>query len=229
MNYTLQFGDVLAHWPLLAQGLWRTLMFSIGAIIAGTAIGIAGALARGSKSVTLRGIAAVYVEIIRNTPLLVQLFVIFFVLPSAGIRLTTTAAAAIAMALNNGAYTTEILRSGIESVHPSQIEAGLSLGLSRLRVFSTIVLPPAIENVYPALVSQFVLLTLSSSIISTIGADDLTSMANFIQSQNFRSFEVYIVVGVVYLALSFALRAVFWLAGMALLSGRRRRAQPVWA
>lgn len=229
MNYTLQFGDVLSRWPLLLAGLWITIAFSFIAIVAGFALGVLGALARRSQSALVRGIAATYVEAIRNTPLLVQLFVIFFVLPSVGIKLNAMTAAMLAMVLNNGAYTTEIVRGGMESVHPSQVEAGLSLGLSHLQVFARIILLPAVESVYPALASQFVLLTLSSSIISAIGADDLTSMANLIQSQDFRSFEVYIVVAVVYLALAVVLRLLLWGLSLLLFPRRRRVTQPVWA
>jgi polar amino acid transport system permease protein len=214
---------------LLLEGLWRTVLLSIAAIVLGFALGVFGALGRGAQSVMIRGVIACYVEIIRNTPLLIQLFVAFFVLPSIGIRLSATAAALLTMVLNNGAYVTEIVRSGIESVHPSQIEAGLSLGLPRWRVFTDIVFLPAIEQVFPSLVSQSVLLTLSSSVISAIGADDLTSMGNLIQSQNFRAFEVYIVIAVIYLVLAMVFRLLFWIFSLRLFPRRRHVLQEVWS
>jgi polar amino acid transport system permease protein len=228
VGYVVQFGDVLAQWPLLMQGLAETAALSLIAIFLGTAIGIAGALCRNSSSLFLRGLVAAYVELVRNTPLLIQLFVIFFVLPSIGIKLSATYAAVLALVLNNGAYTTEIMRSGIESVHPTQIEAGLSLGLSRLRIFGSLVLLPAFETAYPALVSQFILLTLSSSIISAIGADDLMSMANLIQSSNFRSFEIYLVVAAIYIALALVFRLGFWGLSLVLFPRRWRVTKAAW-
>lgn len=229
MDYTLQFGEVLSRWPLLVEGIWKTLLFSAAAIVFGFTIGVFGALGRRAPSRPLRLLVASYVELIRNTPMLIQLFIIFFVLPSVGIKLSTNEAALVAIVLNNGAYVTEIVRGGIESVHPSQIEAGQSLGLSRLRVFSSIVLLPAIENVYPALVSQFILIALGTSIISAIGADDLTSMANVIQSETFRALEVFLIVGVIYFVLTLAFRLLFAALSRHLFPRRRRMAKAVWA
>ncbi|MDB5872068.1 MAG: transporter permease [Ramlibacter sp.] len=229
MDYTLQFGDVLARWPLLLEGLWRTLLFSAAAIIFGLVIGVFGALGRRARSRAIRYAVTAYVEIIRNTPMLIQLFIIFFVLPTIGIKLSTTEAALVAVVLNNGAYVTEIVRGGIASVHPSQIEAGLSLGLSRTRVFMSVVLLPAIENVYPALVSQFILIALGTSIISAIGADDLTSMANVIQSETFRALEVFIVIGIIYFFLTLLYRALFAGLSILLFPHRRRQGKAVWA
>jgi len=225
MDYTLQFGEVLSRWPLLLDGFWKTILFSAAAIVFGFAIGVFGALARRSQSAALRAIFGCYVEVIRNTPMLVQLFVIFFVLPGAGIKLSTTEAALLAVVINNGAYVTEIVRSGIANVHPSQVEAGLSLGLSRARVFTSIVFLPAIESVYPALVSQFILISLGTSIISAIGADDLTSMANIIQSETFRALEVFLIVGVIYLLLTLLYRVLFHAIGHLLFPRRRRVAK----
>jgi polar amino acid transport system permease protein len=157
----------------------------------------------------LRWLASAYVEVIRNTPLLVQLFIIFFGLPSIGLKLTSGQAAVIALTINLGAYATEIVRAGIEAIHKSQIEAGLSLGLSRLQVFRYIILFPALKVIYPALASQFILLMLATSIVSLIAAEDLFHMAAFLESRTFRSFEIYLVVTGLYLALALAFRLVF--------------------
>lgn len=220
MNYVFQFGDVLRHWPLLAEGALRTVLFTSIAIVCGLVIGICGAIARVSSVPLLSRAVAVYVEIIRNTPLLVQLFLIYFALPSLGIRLAPNTAAMIGLVLNNGAYTIEILRAGIQSIHKSQIEAGASLGLSPRQIYTYITVPRAIMNVYPALVSQFILLMLGSSIISVVGAEELTSLANFIQSETFRSFEVYIVAALIYVALTILFRLVFWLIALAFFPGQ---------
>ncbi len=216
MDYVFQFRDVLNRWPLLVDGAMVTIAYSLAGMVVGLAIGIAGAVARRSRFLALRIVAAVYVETIRNTPLLVQLFIIYFALPSAGLRLSVGMAALVGIVVNNGAYMTEIVRAGMESVHPSQIEGGLSLGMSRLQVIRHIVLLPALANVYPALGSQFVLLLLSSSLLSSIGAQELTAHANFIQSETFRSFEVYIVTAAIYLALVAAFRLIFWLLSLVL-------------
>jgi polar amino acid transport system permease protein len=157
----------------------------------------------------LRWLAAGYVEAIRNTPLLVQLFIIFFGLPSLGLRLTAWQAAVIALTVNLGAYATEIVRAGIEAIHKSQIEAGLSLGMSRLQVFRYVVLFPALKVIYPALASQFILLMLATSIVSLIAAEDLFHMAAFLESRTFRSFEIYLVVTGLYLVMALLFRAAF--------------------
>jgi polar amino acid transport system permease protein len=221
MGYVFQFGEVFRYWPLLVEGAIATVAASTITIVLGLALGILGAVARLSRSTVLRSIAAAYVESFRNTPLLVQLFLIYFALPNLGIRFPPDIAALVALVLNNGAYTTEIMRAGIQSIHPSQTEAGLSLGLSRPQTFLYIVLIPALVNVYPALVSQFILVMLGTSIVSVIGAEELTSYANFIQSTNFRSFEVYIVSTFIYLALALAYRILFWLLSLALFPTRR--------
>jgi len=119
----------------------------------------------------------------------------------------------IALTVNVGAYTAEIMRAGINSIHPGQIEAAECLGMSKFHVYWHVVLLPAVERVYPSLTSQFILLMLASSITSQISAEELTATANLVQSETFRSFEVYVVIAVAYLALSFLFRAAFWLVG----------------
>jgi polar amino acid transport system permease protein len=212
MTYTFRFRDVWAHGDLLIEGALLTLQLSAVTMALGLMIGILGALLRAWGPRPLRWLVAAYVEVIRNTPLLVQLFLIFFGLPSAGIRLTAGQAAVIAMVINLGAYATEIVRAGIEAIHKSQIEAGLSLGLSRLQVFRYVVLFPALAVIYPALASQFILVMLATSIVSQISAQELFYMGAFIESRTFRSFEVYLVVTGIYL-----LMALFFRAGFAII------------
>ncbi len=157
----------------------------------------------------LRRIARFYVEVIRNTPLLVQLFLVFFGLPSAGIKLDVVTVCTIALAVNLGAYTAEIVRAGLESIPRSQIEAGISLGLTGPQVFRQIVLVPALKNVYPSLTSQFVLMMLATSVVSQIAGPELFYEGSIIQSRTFRDFEVYSVIAIVYLGLSLVLRVFF--------------------
>jgi len=204
-----QFGSVLDEWPQFLRGAWLTVRLSAVAMVFGLAVGVVCALARtyGPKAVAWP--AAVYVEFIRNTPFLIQLYFVFFALPSAGIRLDPTQAAAVAMIVNLGAYSTEIVRAGIEAVPRGQIEAGKSLGLSNLLIIRFIILLPAIRAVYPALCSQFILVLLGSSVVSAIAAEELTAFANTLNSRTFRSFEIYIVVTALYIAMAFGFRAIF--------------------
>jgi len=204
-----QFGSVLDEWPQFLRGAWLTVRLSAVAMVFGLAVGVVCALARtyGPKAVAWP--AAVYVEFIRNTPFLIQLYFVFFALPSAGIRLDPTQAAAVAMIVNLGAYSTEIVRAGIEAVPRGQIEAGKSLGLSNLLIIRFIILLPAIRAVYPALCSQFILVLLGSSVVSAIAAEELTAFANTLNSRTFRSFEIYMVVTALYIAMAFGFRAIF--------------------
>ena len=209
MNYTFQFADVFAAWPLLLKGTWNTIELSVLAMTLGLVLAILCAWGKTAGPRALRGLINVYIELIRNTPFLVQLFFFFFALPALGLRWSAYTAALTAMVVNLGAYATEIIRAGIESIPKGQIEAGLALDLKRHEIFRFVILKPALRAIYPALTSQFILLMLSSSVVSAISADDLTSVAANLQSQTFRSFEIYIVVAVIYLALALLFSALF--------------------
>jgi polar amino acid transport system permease protein len=211
MNYVFQFGDVFAAWPLLLKGTFSTLQLSILAMLMGLVVAILCAWGKTSGPRPLRFVINAYIELIRNTPFLVQLFFFFFALPALGLRWSAYTAALTAMVVNLGAYATEIIRAGIESIPKGQIEAGLALNLKRHEIFRFVILKPALKAIYPALTSQFILLMLSSSVVSAISADDLTSVAANLQSQTFRSFEIYIVVTVIYLGLALSFSALFGL------------------
>ncbi len=213
MSYRLNFSDIWADKEFLIGGVLVTLTLSAITIIIGLIIGCFGAAARVYGGKILRNIISSYVEIIRNTPLIVQLFIVFFGLPSIGIRLSPTTASIIALSINLGAYSTEIIRAGLESIPRSQIEAGQCLGLSGVQIFRYVVLPPAIKSVYPALTSQFVLIMLGTSVVSQISATDLFHVGSIIQSRTFRDFEVYLVISGVYLVLALLLRLAFNLIG----------------
>lgn len=211
MNYTFDFMSVFANWDRLLVGAWLTIQLSALSIVLGFVVGTLCAIAYKSKNWLLHGLVKIYVEVIRNTPLLVQVFLVFFGLASIGWELTAETAAVIALTVNVGAYTAEIMRAGFNSIHPGQIEAAECLGMSKFHVYWHVVLLPAVERVYPSLTSQFILLMLASSITSQISAEELTATANLVQSETFRSFEVYAVIAVAYLGLSFLFRAAFWL------------------
>lgn len=215
MTYVFQFGIVFDRFHELLQGAWLTVQLSAVSMVFGLSLAIVCAFLRTAGPRPVRWIVAAYVEMMRNTPFLVQIYVIFFSLPAFGLRFEANQAAVVAMVVNLGAYATEIIRAGIQSVPIGQIEAGRALGLTRIQVYRKIVLFPAVKAVYPALASQFILLLLGSSVVSAISAKELTAIANTLQSTTFRAFEVYIVVTVMYLAIAVAFRgffaSVYWL------------------
>src|SRR5882757_5091358 len=215
MTYVFQFGIVFDRFPDLLEGALLTIRLAATAMVFGLLVAIVCAYLRTSGLKPVRVLVAIYVEGIRNTPFLVQLYIIFFSLPALGIRFEANQAALMAMIVNLGAYATEIVRAGVQSVPVGQIEVGLALGLKRLQIYRLIVLFPAIKAVFPALASQFILLLLGSSVVSAISASELTAIANTLQSTTFRAFEVYIVATVMYLAIAVAFRGffaiVYWL------------------
>ena len=222
MAYTFDFTAVLEYRDVLIAGTIKTLALTAIGTIFGLSIGILGAVSRAWKLAPYDKIFTVYVEAIRNTPFLVQLFFVFFGLPSLGVQLNEWQAAILAMVINLGAYTTEIVRAGIEATPRGQIEAAQSLALTRRQVFRRVVLPPALRKVWPAICSQVVIVMLGSSVCSQIAAEELTFAANFIQSRNFRAFETYFMVTGIYFLLSMAVRQIMIQAGDRLI-GRRRQ------
>ncbi|MBL8346265.1 MAG: amino acid ABC transporter permease [Rubrivivax sp.] len=209
----LDFPAVLAHWPALLKGAAYTLALTAVATVLGLALGIACGWARAWGPKTLAAAAATYVELIRNTPFIVQLFFIFFGLPSLGVKLTPEIASVLAMVINLGGYAAEIVRAGIEGTPRGQIEAARSLALNEFQVFTRVVLPPALARVWPAMTSQIVIVMLGSAVCGQIAAQELSYQANLIQSRNFRAFEAFIVAAGMYLVLSIAARQALHWAG----------------
>jgi polar amino acid transport system permease protein len=220
MGYQLDFGALLQYLSLFLEGTAVTLGLTAMAATLGVALSICGAATASGGAAWGRALVNAYVELIRNTPFIVQMFFVFFGLPSLGLRLTAMQAAMLAMTINLTAYSIEIVRAGIEAVPRGQREAGLALGLRPLPIFRLIVLPQALANVYPALVSQIIITMLESAVVSQISVTDLTYAADFIQSRNFRAFETYLVVTAVYLFLAVLLRRLFALYGRRLFKGR---------
>lgn len=220
MSVELDFAAVLSQWPFLLKGVLWTLGLTAVALVLGLLVGVGCAWARTNGPLGLRVVCGVYVELIRNTPFIVQLFFIFFGLPSLGVKLSPEVASVIAMVLNLGAYATEIIRAGIQATPRGQVEAALSLALSRMQVFTRVVLPPALKKVWPALVSQIVIVMLGSAVCGQISTEELSYSANVIQAKNFRTFEAYIVATAIYLALAIALRRALNWAGARFVFGR---------
>ena len=220
MSITLAFLAIAEQWPLLLRGVAFTVGLTAIAAVLGMVLGVACAWARTWGPKGLSTAVAVYVELIRNTPFIVQLFFIYFGLPSLGVRLTPEIASVIAMVVNLGAYAAEIVRAGIEATPRGQIEAGLSLALTRGQVFLRVVLPPSLSRVWPAMVSQIIIVMLGSAVCGQIATQELSYYANLIQSRNFRAFEAYIVATLIYLLLAIALRQLLRWAGPRFLFGR---------
>ncbi|WJV61736.1 amino acid ABC transporter permease [Pectobacteriaceae bacterium CE70] len=213
MTYQLDFAALWPYWPELLAGLWVTIELTAMATVGGIAIGICGAALRSGKPNIASRLWGVYVEVIRNTPFVVQLFFIVFGLPGLGLKLNAGQAALLAMLINLGAYSTEIIRAGIQVTPKGQWEAARVLGLSRTQTFLRVILPPALQRIYPALVSQCIIVMLGSSVVSQVSYEELTFAASLIQSRTFLSFEVYSVTTLIYLALSILMRQLLLLVG----------------
>jgi polar amino acid transport system permease protein len=222
MGYQLDFGILVEYVGLLLKGVGVTLGLTAIAATLGIALSIGGAATARWGLRWARALVALYVELIRNTPFIVQLFFVFFGLPSLGLQMSALQAAVLAMTINLTAYSIEIVRAGIEAVAPGQREAGLALGVGPATVFFWVILPQAIANVYPALVSQIVITMLESAVVSQIAVTDLTHVADFIQSRTYRAFETYFAIALVYLAMSVCLRWLFARGGRRLFAGRAR-------
>lgn len=205
--YRFRFNEIFRYADLIVDGLLRSLWLTGVAVVLGLMLGTAGAAILVYGSSRARPFVLAYVEAIRNTPFLVQIFFLFFGLASVGLRMSAMVAAIIALTINFGAYTTEVVRAGLESVPKAQLESAASLGLSPWDTFKDVVAFQAFRNVFPALTSYVVLLFLGSSVVSQISADDLMRAASFIDSRTFRSFEAYAVISLVYLAVVVTFRS----------------------
>lgn len=217
---TFDFSAVLAQWPLLLKGMVLTVALTVISAVAGTILGTACGLARSKGPIWLRWLVGFYVELIRNTPFIIQLFFIFFGLPSLGLKMTALTAAIVANVVNLGAYVSEIARSGIEATPKGQLEAAESLALNRWQIFTRVVLPPALKRVWPALVGQIIIVMLGSAVCSQISTEELSYAANQISSESFRSFETYTIAAGLYLCLAIAVRWVLNWVGPRFIFGR---------
>ena len=220
MAYAFDFVSVLDYTDVLLKGIAVTAQLTLTGGVLGVAVALAGAWAKTQGPAWLRPVVSTYVELIRNTPFLIQLFFIFFGLPSLGVHLPEMVAASLAMVINLGAYGTEIVRAGLAATPRGQFEAGASLAMSPFQVFRHVVLRPALQKIWPALSSQIVIVMLGSAVCSQIAAQDLTYAANFIQGRNFRAFEVYLVSTAIYLLLALVLRQLLRGVGWQLFARR---------
>jgi polar amino acid transport system permease protein len=228
LNFQFDFSPVRNELPSLLMGCLGTMGLALAGMALATIIGVGGVILRDSRFAPFRWLVKGFVELIRNTPFLVQCYFIFFALPLLGeqlgivlfnlgiagnagnaLKLNPTSTAVIALGLNGGAYAIEIIRGGVQAIGKGQVEAGLALGLRKSQVFRDIVLKPALRAIYPSLTSQFTLLTLTTSVASAIAAYELTSVAEDINGRTFRTFEIYFTVTLMYLAMSSLMAVLF--------------------
>lgn len=221
MAYQFDFLPVLANADLLLQGALFTLSLTAVGTLLGVGLGIIGAVMRAWRIKPFDQLFGLYVELIRNTPFIVQLFFIFFGLPALGVRMNEWEAAVLAMVINLGAYSTEIIRAGIQAIPGGQLEAAAALAMNRIEIFRHVVLRPALAKVWPALSSQIIIVMLGSAVCSQISTEELSFAANFIQSRNFRAFETYLVTTLLYLAMAILIRQLLaWVGRRFVVGGR---------
>ncbi|HSB69182.1 MAG TPA: amino acid ABC transporter permease [Candidatus Methylomirabilis sp.] len=212
-SYTFDFMAVLRYWPELLQGAWLAALLSILTFLLGTVFGIFGAIGRISRRRAVSAASSLYVELFRNTPLLVQMYIFYYGLDALSINLSAFTAALLAMSLNSGAYETEIIRGGILAVGKGQLEAAFSIGMTYTQTLRKVVIPYALQVIFPPLGNQFIGIILGSSVASIITVPEITYVALNIGSRSYRDFETFLVIWVIYLALNLALSALFKLTG----------------
>lgn len=199
----------------LIDGIFTSVWLTVLAAVLGFSLAIGLAVLRRSKNNKIFSwLAAIYIELIRNTPLIVQLFFVAFGLPMLfDYRWPFEASALLALSLNFSAYYAEIVRAGLDNIDDGQIDASTALALSKFSAFFLIVVPQAIAKVYPSLVSQFVFLFLTTGIISELGIEELTWSGRFIADRTFRDFEVFLVLTLIYVLLALAFKTIFHFGG----------------
>jgi len=190
---------IIQTWPRLLAGLAMTVQLTVISLIIGGTLGLIFGLLSVSKKKVFRGIALVYVDIVRGTPLIVQAFFIYFGIPAAlGIRLDPNLAGIITLSLNAGGYLAEIFRGGIESISKGQMEAARSLGLPYGMAMRKVILPQAVRTMTPALINQCIITLKDTSILSVIGIQELTQTGRLIIANNYQTFEMWTIIAVMY-------------------------------
>ena len=222
MSYTLQFGQIWPHLPMLIAGAWLSLQIAFLAFCGGMVIGTGGAAALSFGAAWLRRLVRAYVTFFTNTPQLVQIYFLYFALPDAGILLSSYTAVLIGMTLNAGAYLTDIQRAGFESVRRPEMEAAEVLGFSRGQQVRYVILPHVARVLFPPLSNQYILMTLGTSMAAIFGVEELTGRALNLNSETFRSIEVFTVTAGLYISITLIATAILGLIGVRLFRARMR-------
>jgi His/Glu/Gln/Arg/opine family amino acid ABC transporter permease subunit len=213
MDFSLFIPNMIAIWEkywqvFLLTGLKNTLILTCISVALGTVLGALVAMAKMSKYRVVRGLITVYIEVIRGTPILLQLYIFYFVLPNVltFLKLSQFMWVSIALCVNSAAYVSEVIRSGIQAVDKGQAEAARSLGLSKFDGMQLVVLPQAIRTMIPSIINQFIITLKDTSILSVIGFPELVNTAKNVISATFMSFQTWAVVGFMYLAVILVLQ-----------------------
>jgi len=207
--FKMDFELIQRALPILLMGAGVTIEITAFSVAIGFFIGLFVGIARISQFKILRIMAAVYADCIRGTPLLVQIFLIYFALPMAiGQRVEPFIAAVAACGINSGAYVSEIFRAGIQAIDVGQMEAGRSLGLTWWQTMRFIILPQAFKNILPPLGNEFIAMLKDSSLVSVIGFEELTRRGQLIIAQTYGSFEIWMTVAVLYLIMTMAISRI---------------------
>ena len=211
MTFASLIEDIVIIWQkywqlFLFKGLTTTLQLTALAVALGVVLGTVVAMMKMSKVGIIRFIATVYIEVIRGTPILLQLFIFVFALPALiPIKLSYFTWTAIALSINSAAYVSEVIRSGIQAVDKGQAEAARSLGLSERQTMLRIILPQAVRNILPALGNEFIMILKETSLASTFYVGDLMTQYNIVKGATYQAFQCLIIVGIIYLCITFPL------------------------
>jgi len=203
--YGFEWAAIARGLPYLLEGAGLTVMISSVAMVLALVLGLALAAISQAPGPVARRLVAAYVEVFRNTPLLIQIFIVYFGLPQLGVKLSPFLSGLAALVLYAAAYNTEIFRAGLEAVPHGQFEAARSAGLGELQILRYVIMPQAVRICFPALGNNLVSLVKNSSLVSTIGMVELMFVANDISFNNFRTFEIYGTAAVMYVVIVLAL------------------------
>lgn len=204
----MDFSFLSKYYLFFINGAKFTIVLAFFTVIIGSLLGTILALMKLSKSKVINFIATAYIEFVRGTPLLVQLYIIFYGLPNLGIELPDMVAGIIALSINSGAYVAEIIRAGIQAIDKGQMEAARSLGLTHNMAMKSVIIPQAIKNILPALGNEFIVVIKESSIVSVIGIHELMYNADTVRGNTFKPFEPLIVAAIMYFIMTFSLSKV---------------------
>jgi polar amino acid transport system permease protein len=220
MSYTFHFGQITRYIPYLIGGGVVSLALAFLAFCGGMVLGLLGAMAHNLGGPFLRRLARAYVIFVTNTPQLVQIYFIFFVLPDAGIVLSPFMSVLIGMTINAGAYLTEIQRAGFLSVRQSEVEAAETLNMTRWQVVHHVILPHIVRTLYAPLSNHYILMVLGTSMAAVFGVEELTGRAYSVNALTFRSIEIFSIAGILYVVITILATVILALVGRMLLRVR---------
>ncbi|MBO0486807.1 amino acid ABC transporter permease [Vagococcus fluvialis] len=220
LGVAMDFGKMIKWIPTFIDGMIVTVVLSLMTVFIGSIIGLVATFLQQSQKKSLKAVANIYTQVIRGTPLLVQLYIWLYGLPLIGISLPALPflgdvygsreflTAVVALSINSGAYICELLRGGLESIDKGQMEAGRSLGLSRKETMKSVVIPQAIRVVLPGLGNEFIAMIKESSIVSVVGIFDVMYTSNIVKAATYSIFEPLIIVAIIYFFLTYSLTGI---------------------